>query len=134
EALEALEAAATQAQRDLAALTEAVNVKAAELKAATTERDRLAGELTEASARRKALAELAASFQGYGEGARAVLTAAQKGELPGGFRPLLDALRVPPGLEAAVEAALGPTAQAVIAPSVEAAGQALELLRRRSAG
>ena len=44
----------------------------------------------------KALAELAASFQGYAEGARAVLAAARKGDLRTGFRPILDALRVPP--------------------------------------
>ena len=97
-------------------MTAEAEQKAAELKSAIEERDRTAGGLMAASARRKALAELAASFQGYAEGARAVLTAARKGDLRTGFRPILDALRVPPGLEAAVEAALGPAAQAVLAP------------------
>ena len=62
------------------------------------------------------------------------LTAAEQVLSDLGFRPLLDALRVPPGLEAAVEAALGPTAQALLAPSTEAARQAIELLRQRGAG
>src|SRR5262249_31632048 len=64
----------------------------------------------------KALAELAESFQGYAEGARAVLTASRKGDLPAGFRPLLEALRVPPGLEAAGEGAVGSAARAVVGP------------------
>jgi chromosome segregation protein len=134
DALQMLEAEAVLAREQLTALTRAAEQQATELKAATAERDRTAGELTAANARRKALTELAASFQGYAEGARAVLNASRKGDLPSGFRPLLDALSVPPGLEAAVEAALGPAAQSVLAPSPEAARQAIELLRRRSAG
>src|SRR5439155_6649448 len=121
EALQDAEAAAARVKAELAEVTQASTLQAAELKTATTERDRAAAELTGARARRKALAELAESFQGYAEGARVVLTASRKGELPTGFRPLLEALRVPPGLEAAVEAALGLAVQAVIAPSLEAA-------------
>jgi len=52
-----------------------------------------------------------------------------KGELPPGFRPLLEALHIPPGLELAVEATLGSAAQAVIAPSPEAARRAVDYLR-----
>jgi chromosome segregation protein len=134
EALQALDASQAQARQDLSALHEASTRKAAELNSAVSDRDRVTAELTTARARHGALAELAEKFQGYGEGARAVLTASKEGRLPAGFRPLLEALRVPPGLEAAVEAALGAEAQAVIAPSPEAARQAVELLRRQAAG
>src|SRR5205807_1617331 len=103
--LETLDAEAAQAGRELAALSDQLRETAAELKEATAGRDRLANELTAARARRQALAELAASFQGYTEGARSVLAASRRGSLPPGFQPVLEALRVPAGLEAAVEAA-----------------------------
>ena len=66
------------------------------------------------SARHGALAEMRDSYQRYEEGVRALLQAAGRGQLAGTFRPLMDAMRVPPDLERAVECALGPCAQAVL--------------------
>jgi chromosome segregation protein len=85
------------------------------------------------SARHAALAEMRDSYQGYEEGVRALLEAARHGRLAGRFRPLMDALRVAPELERAVEGALGPQAQAVLVDARAAEG-ALRFLRERPVG
>src|SRR5262249_20911400 len=64
-------------------------------------------------------------------GALALLAAARSGALPGSWRLLAEALRVPPGLERAVEAALGPYVDAVVAEDLDRAFQALAWLRER---
>jgi chromosome segregation protein len=85
------------------------------------------------AARHAALAEMRDSYQGYEEGVRALLEEARRGKLAGQFRPLMDALRVTPELERAVEGALGPHAQAVLVDA-RAAEEALRFLRERAVG
>jgi chromosome segregation protein len=87
-----------------------------------------------AAARHTALAEMRDSFQGYEEGVRALLKAARDGQVPGTLSPLMDALHVPAELERAVEAALGPCAQAIVTDTVETALAAARLARERAVG
>jgi chromosome segregation protein len=87
-----------------------------------------------AAARHTALAEMRDTFQGYEEGVRALLNAAREGTLPGSLSPLMDALHVPAELERAVEAALGPCAQAIVADSTATALAAARLARDRGLG
>src|SRR5207248_2592590 len=95
------------------------------------EAEALRREIAACGGRRQALAQLAESGEGAGSGARALLAAARSGALPGAWQLLAEALRVPPGLERAVEAALGPYAGAVVAESADAAVAALCWLKEK---
>ncbi len=75
---------------------------------------RTAAEAGRALARLTALRELDSEAAGFSEGARKLLRAVQAGELPGGWRPLLEWIEVPQGLERAVATALGDHAHALL--------------------
>lgn len=90
--------------------------------------------LDAARARRDALAELGERGEGAEEGARCLLEAVHRGELPGDWALLSDRLRIAPGREAAWEAALGPYRHAVLCPDAETALAGVELLRQRGHG
>ena len=86
------------------------------------------------ASRAGALRELEENLEGFAGGTRAVLSAAQKGELPANYTPVADAIRAPRELELAIEIALGAAVNNLICPDNAAAKTAIEWLKRRSAG
>lgn len=130
---EALNAEIPRLQEQLAALQAAAATAEQAWKRATEAARTAEQQWRSLSARHAALAEMRDSYQGYEEGVRALLEAARRGKWAGRFRPLMDALRVAPELERAVEGALGPQAQAVLVDA-RAAEEALRFLQERSVG
>jgi chromosome segregation protein len=82
--------------------------------------------------RQEMLQGMRQSLSGYTPGAKAVLAARQG--LRGVVRPVASVLRVPHQLEQAVEAALGPYAQAIVMERWEDAHAAIADLHKRTAG
>ncbi|MCG0278119.1 MAG: chromosome segregation protein SMC [Thermanaeromonas sp.] len=72
--------------------------------------------------------------QGFSEGVKAILTAAQKGELYGILGVVAEKLGVPPGLEKALEAALGASAQNILVETAEDAEAAIKYLKETKGG
>ncbi|HLK13793.1 MAG TPA: chromosome segregation protein SMC, partial [Fimbriimonadaceae bacterium] len=100
-----------------------------------------------ASAVRNALAERAgltgriqgieatlAAHEGLSQGARAVLDAAQAGELEGDFVPVGEAISVPDRLTQAIDTALGASVNDLIVDSEETAKDAVRWLKENRAG
>ena len=86
------------------------------------------------ASRAGALRELEENLEGFAGGTRAVLSAAQKGELAGVYTPVASAIRAPREMELAIEIALGAAVNNLICPDNAAAKTAIEWLKRRSAG
>lgn len=86
------------------------------------------------SARLEALQRLHAEGAGMYAGVRAVLRAAERGDLHGLPGPVSSVLRVPAKLERAVEAALGSQLQNVVAQTWQDAEAAVAWLKRKRAG
>ncbi len=92
--------------------------------------------IRETSSRLDSLRELESRFEGYTEGVRAILVAREsepdrKRQVLGLLAEMIDA---PPAYERAVEAALGERLQYVVVEDVEAGIEAVEYLKRSSAG
>ncbi len=132
--LEALEADRSETEAEVSALRERREALRDALEA---ERQALAEHRAahqEQAARLDALERLHAEGAGLYAGVRAVLQAAEQGELeglPGTFAALV---HVPPELDRALEAALGAQLQNVVARSWEHARAAVAWLKRRHAG
>jgi chromosome segregation protein len=95
---------------------------------------RLAGNRLTLAARRSSLEALAAlerGREGYGAGVRAIFAS---GEAPGVVGTVADLLEVEPGLERAIEAALGERLQWVVVERFEHARAGVGYLRDRQAG
>ncbi len=153
-----LAAAQTEADRlaaDRAGLAAARDRALAELGSLQSERHRVGqllaagerrlaeaeGELADArvtlAARRsslEALAELERAREGYGAGVRAVFAAGQSPGLHGVVGTVADLIEVPPGLERAIEAALGERLQWVVVDRFADARAAVGYLHERSLG
>jgi chromosome segregation protein len=84
--------------------------------------------------REKVLQELRAQYEGYSEGTRHVMAAAQAGKLSGIRGVLGELLEVPEKFEAAIEAALGDRLQWIIVNTQEDALRAIDYLRAESLG
>jgi chromosome segregation protein len=82
--------------------------------------------------RQQVLQGLRNSLEGYTPGARAVLNAGKR--LPGIVGPVVQMLRAPKELERAVEAALGPYAQALVVERWEDVQEAIQHLQEEGAG
>ncbi|HEY3413818.1 MAG TPA: chromosome segregation protein SMC [Armatimonadota bacterium] len=96
---------------------------------ADTKRD-----IASVSARRRALAEMAESHEGFFAGVRAVLDAAKEQRLQGRFDAVADVIHVPAGLETAIETALGSQLQDIICNTDTDAKEAIALLKQGNAG
>ncbi|MDI3257191.1 MAG: chromosome segregation protein SMC [Kyrpidia sp.] len=70
--------------------------------------------------------DLEESYGGYGRGVKTVLRAAKTGKLTGIVGAVAELIRVPDGLETAVEAALGPALQYVVVDDEDAGRRAIE--------
>lgn len=90
--------------------------------------------LTKARARFDSLKGLYSRHEGYRKAVSAVLAAADKGALSGIHGALAQLILSEKRYEAALEAALGASAQAVVCDGEEAAARAIELIKRLRAG
>ncbi len=97
-------------------------------------RDQLGEAVAAAESRESLLQELQQSHEGYPDGPRALLAAADKGELIGVEGLLADFLDVPRQLEVAVEAGLGERLHWVLVASEEDGRRCLEYLRENGLG
>ncbi len=82
----------------------------------------------------EALAELERQREGYGAGVRAVFGEGRASGLAGVVGTVADLLEVPPGMERAIEAALGERVQWVVVERFADARAAVDYLRERSLG
>lgn len=85
-------------------------------------------------ARREALARLRAEGVGYQEGVRALLQAANRGEVVGVLGPVAHFLRVPERFHRAISAALGDVLQHVVVEDLYAADRARQWIQEHNAG
>ncbi len=87
------------------------------------------------SARLKLLQQLQEKLEGYGEGAKAVLKGQMKGFLEGkSFQPMAANLSVKSGYEAAIEALLGSSVEAVAVGSADVVIEIFRQLEERQVG
>jgi chromosome segregation protein len=119
-------AALAALEGERAAVSAAISEKEAAIAAARRETADRAGRL-------RVLAEMQEHHEGFFAGVRAVLEAARKGRLPAVYEAA-DAMTVPPGLEVAIESALGGQLQDIICPTSEDAKAAIALLKEDNAG
>lgn len=110
--------------------------RALEAEIAQTERNlsETRRDIASVGARRRALAEMAESHEGFFAGVRAVLDAAKEQRLQGRFDAVADVIHVPAGLETAIETALGSQLQDIICETDADAKGAIRLLKDQSAG
>ena len=80
------------------------------------------------------LMSLEAEMEGYSGAVKAVFAASKAGSLKGIIGTAGDCLRVPAGLELAIESALGQRVNDVICETADQASDAVELLKRSRAG
>lgn len=86
------------------------------------------------AARLDMLQQLQAEGAGLQSGTRAVLAAARQGRLQGILGTLSEHIRVPPELERAIEASLGPHLQDIVTETWRHAEEAIQYLYREGAG
>jgi chromosome segregation protein len=110
---------------------EASAARAADL---SREELRLRERLSAARSRHRALEEIERSREGLRAGVKAVLAAAEAGQLQGQYSTVVELLQVPGELELAVEAALGPAAGDLVVPSQAQAAAAIALLKETQGG
>ncbi|MCS6912605.1 MAG: chromosome segregation protein SMC [Myxococcales bacterium] len=96
--------------------------------------DQLRGELHRRRARLQSLHEIAAKYEGFAQGTRALLTRAQRNEIAGIRGVVADVLLAPAELEVALEAVLGERLEALIVEEQRHAVAAIELLRKGGEG
>jgi len=130
ESLDALQARQAELDARLEELKRSLSEAEERLRAATGEEAEVRAELSGKLARREVLRDLEARAEGVGSGVKRVLDA----HLPGTVGLVGQKLDVPLDKAAAVEAALGDRAQAVIIEGSAEARQGLELLAAENAG
>lgn len=84
--------------------------------------------------RLRALRELEQNLEGIQGGARGVLEAVRRGELPSDYVPVADAIRAQPRFELAIETALGGAVNNLICPDEASAKRGVKYLKNRRAG
>jgi chromosome segregation protein len=87
-----------------------------------------------ANGKLSSLRESRQRFEGYQDGPRKVLALASSGRLPGIVGPVAGVLKVEPGYEKALDAALGGAVQYIVAESWEKAEKAIEMLKESRSG
>ncbi|GGJ07973.1 chromosome partition protein Smc [Alicyclobacillus cellulosilyticus] len=95
---------------------------------------RLQAEAASLVARLDLLRDLAASYDGYQQGVRAVLQAAEQGKLRGVHGAIANLIQVPQAYETAIETALGAAVQNIVVATEADARAAIEWLKRQRAG
>ncbi|MGB9661992.1 MAG: chromosome segregation protein SMC [Moorellaceae bacterium] len=156
EELQALSLKAGRLEKDMATWRHELEVLEPQLEALESEKHRLAGELlwqekelkqlqsrikSWEERRHAALANLRVWQQarqereGFGEGVRLVLAAAEQGRLGTGVLGVVaEKIAVPPGLERAIEVALGSSAQNIIVRTARQAEEAIKFLKSARRG
>lgn len=125
---EALEAAETERAAAAAQQQE----RAAELRALDQRWQALREEKSSIEARLRSLRELRDSYEGFAAGVRAVMRA--KSEMKGVIGPVGDLVSTEKDYERAIEAALGGNINNVVTENADAAKDAVEYLKRNTAG
>ncbi|MGE5509119.1 MAG: chromosome segregation protein SMC [Chitinophagales bacterium] len=140
-ALAAAEGRGPAAAEALARLDEARRKLAAAAGEREQQRKRLLEESRQAEAevarlksRHQVLSDWQRSREGYGEGPRAVLAEQAAGRLAGVLGTVAELITVPPGLEQAVELALGGSLQDVVVKDEETARRGIAFLKAKAAG
>jgi chromosome segregation protein len=87
-----------------------------------------------ANGRLTSLKESRERLEGYQEGPRKVLSLARAGQLSGVLGSVADVLKVEPGYERALDAALGGAVQYIVVESWEKAEKAIEVLKSSQSG
>ncbi len=132
-----------QTRLDLGSQTEALEARRAQLEVALEECDArveaLRGELHTRRSRLQSLVEIQAKYEGFANGTRAVMRAAEGGgelgEVGLAMRGLVaDVVRAPAHLEAAVEAVLGDRLGGILVTGAEAGLRAVQYLKETSSG
>ncbi len=98
------------------------------------ELDSVRRKVASAHGRLSTLREARQRLEGYQEGPRRVLAMAREGRLSGVLGSVADVLKVEPGYEKALDAALGGAVQYIVAESWEKAERAIELLKASQSG
>jgi chromosome segregation protein len=128
-----LRAAAASAHADLRTSEEELEAARDALADARETRTRLESELEAARHKRELLTEIRDGYGGFQEGVRALLSDRSHG-IEGLRGTVADILDVEPAMAAAVEAALGPTAQCIVTTDVATARRAMEHLESAGLG
>jgi len=82
------------------------------------------------------LADLQRNYAGYSEGVKALLGALDRGEhqIPGITGPVANLIQVPPGMEVALDIALGKGIENVVVETADSARKAIEFLQKHHLG
>jgi len=138
---QALQQALAELEQEAARVRDAVaqaqqRIQAAQAQARQAEQDmaRVREEAATAQARLDMLRRMQDEGAGLYAGTRAVLAAAREGHLRGALGVVADQIQAPPELEKAIETALGAHVQDIITETWADAEQAIQYLRRESAG
>jgi len=91
-------------------------------------------QLRAARSRLGALQQLQENFEGFNRGVKEVMIAAEEKKLEGIIGVVATLVRPKPGLEAAIEVALGGSLQHIVAEAAQDAKDAIEFLKKRNAG
>ena len=126
----ALQIAQTEAERRRLSWVEAQN----EAKIASEFVAKARESRSSLGSRLRALRELEQNLEGFQGGARGVLEAVRRGDLPSDYLPVADAIRAQPKFELAIETALGGNVNNLICPDEASAKRGVEFLRSRRAG
>ncbi|GAB4402432.1 MAG: chromosome segregation protein SMC [Anaerolineales bacterium] len=138
---QALQQSLSESEREAARLRDALDqarqrIQAAQAQAREAEQEmsRVREEAATVQARLDMLRRMQEEGTGLYAGTRAVLAAAREGRLRGALGVVADQIQTPPELEKAVETALGAHLQDIITETWADAEQAIQYLRRESAG
>lgn len=123
-----------EAQHAVAPAAEAVQASRDQVARLESTLQESRGALAECTGERKSLEQLEKAREGFEGGGRALLDATQRGKLAATLAPLLENVTVTPGYELAVEAALGPLTQALIASDWTALDLAFDWLVQHDQG
>ncbi len=104
------------------------------LKTLDEQRMTLQKEYMAKASRLQAVREMAEAHEGFYQGVRSISSAAKTGRLHGHYAVVADILRVPNGLETAIEAALGSSVQDIITENAEEAKRAIQFLKDTQSG
>jgi chromosome segregation protein len=131
EAIRAEADALTTQRRKVEQESEASRQRQAQLQAALAKSEQ---EETRLHARYDLLERMQQEESGYYTGAEAVLQAAEDGQLTGIVGPVASLMQVPPDLETAIEAALGPHLHDIVVETLADAESAIHFLKRTKGG
>jgi len=131
---EAAEAERQKLETELREMQTRVSSAESHRKQAQDEMNRVSGEKTRLVTQLEVLEQAERSLSGHNQGSKAVLQAAQQGQLAGRYQSLSQLMEVPGELEPAIAAVLGETLEGIALAGKTDPEQALELLESGEKG